>query len=258
MKKEPIYIFVSHSHKDLDGVRVIRNYLESLGAEPILFFLKSQNDKRKITKLIEEEIDARIWFIYCKSENAEVSTWVKSEREYAAKTNKKEVLTIDLEDCIDENNNLKLEWKNAIDEAFIKIKLLRNIYIACASFDRVVVNKIVSYLSNYGINLFYVEKDLRIALDWEEQMVSELDDSTIYLVFVSNNGLSAAWLNNEIQYALKHEKTVLPVFLESETEKIQNNPIELSAFDPYHFDINNIEESSIKLVNHLMELLKVI
>ncbi len=78
MGKNIIYVFVSHSHKDLHAVRLIRNYLEQKGAEPILFFLKSLSDNDEITGLIKREIDARIWFIYCKSENAEQSEWLKA------------------------------------------------------------------------------------------------------------------------------------------------------------------------------------
>lgn len=42
------WIFVSHSHHDLEKVRQIRNYLESRGHNPLLFYLKclTNNDAR--------------------------------------------------------------------------------------------------------------------------------------------------------------------------------------------------------------------
>ena len=39
MEEEKVYIFVSHSHRDIDKVRLVRNYLEEKGAEPIMCFL---------------------------------------------------------------------------------------------------------------------------------------------------------------------------------------------------------------------------
>ena len=62
-KDEKVYIFVSHSHKDINKVRLVRNYLEDRGAEPILFFLKSVTDDNEVEDLIKREIDARLWFL---------------------------------------------------------------------------------------------------------------------------------------------------------------------------------------------------
>jgi hypothetical protein len=74
------WIFVSHSHLDLDKVRQIRNFLEAEGHKPLLFFLKCLADQdARLPILIREEIMARTWFILCKSEHAEVSQWVRDE-----------------------------------------------------------------------------------------------------------------------------------------------------------------------------------
>ena len=39
-KGEGGYVFVSHSHVDVQDVRKIRNFLEQEGMEPILFYLR--------------------------------------------------------------------------------------------------------------------------------------------------------------------------------------------------------------------------
>lgn len=60
------WIFVSHSHHDLEKVRKIRNYLEMHGANPLLFFLKCLNDDdARLPELINDEILARNWFVLC-------------------------------------------------------------------------------------------------------------------------------------------------------------------------------------------------
>ena len=43
-KKQGAWIFVSHSHRDLEKVRQIRNELEKRGHNPLLFFLKCLED----------------------------------------------------------------------------------------------------------------------------------------------------------------------------------------------------------------------
>lgn len=76
------YFFVSHSHLDIEKVRIIRNIIEeTFFYEPILFFLKCLSDENEIQNLIRREINERIWFVYCDSENARKSEYVKKERE---------------------------------------------------------------------------------------------------------------------------------------------------------------------------------
>ena len=76
------WIFISHSHQDVDLVRWIRNHFEKLGFEPLMFYLKCLSDKDEIESLIKREIDEREWFIYADSPSARESKWVKTEREY--------------------------------------------------------------------------------------------------------------------------------------------------------------------------------
>lgn len=42
------WVFISHSHQDISLVRKIRNHLESLGFEPLMFFLKCLSDDDEI------------------------------------------------------------------------------------------------------------------------------------------------------------------------------------------------------------------
>ena len=96
MNKDGGWIFISHSHLDIDIVRRIRNKLEDRGFEPLMFFLKCLNDDNEIESLIKREINEREWFIYVESDNAANSRWVKSEREYIAQLSGKKVFTIDI------------------------------------------------------------------------------------------------------------------------------------------------------------------
>jgi hypothetical protein len=73
------WIFVSHSNKDIYNVRSIRNFLENKGHNPILFYMRSLNDKHLLPKLLKREIAARNFFVLCHSQNADLSHWVQEE-----------------------------------------------------------------------------------------------------------------------------------------------------------------------------------
>ncbi len=62
-KPEGAWIFVSHSNKDIEEVREIRNHLERRGHNPLLFFLKCIEDAEELRVLLKREIEARQIFL---------------------------------------------------------------------------------------------------------------------------------------------------------------------------------------------------
>lgn len=77
-----IWVFLSHSNKDYEKVRQVRNILEQQGYRPLMFFLNCLNDDNEIDGLIKREIDSREKFILCDSKNAQNSKWVQEEVNY--------------------------------------------------------------------------------------------------------------------------------------------------------------------------------
>lgn len=77
-----IWVFLSHSNKDYEKVKSVRDKLERDDFRPIMFFLKCLEDNDEIDDLIKREIDVRTRFILCDSENARKSDWVQKEIEY--------------------------------------------------------------------------------------------------------------------------------------------------------------------------------
>lgn len=76
------WVFISHSSKDFESVRLVRNALEKKGYRPILLYLKCMDNENEIDALLKREIDARHWFILCDSPNAQASKYVQSEVKY--------------------------------------------------------------------------------------------------------------------------------------------------------------------------------
>lgn len=96
-----IWIFLSHSNKDYEKVRQVRNLLEEQSLRPLMFFLHCLNDDDEIDSLIKREIDCRTRFILCDSENARKSCWVQKEVDYI-KSQNRICETIDLSKGMDE------------------------------------------------------------------------------------------------------------------------------------------------------------
>jgi len=90
------WIFLSHSNKDFEKVREIRNELEKRGHKPIMFYLKClENDNAILPELLRREIAAREWFILCDSPNAQASRYVRDEVELIKSMEGKTIEVVD-------------------------------------------------------------------------------------------------------------------------------------------------------------------
>lgn len=146
IKQEDIWIFLSHSNKDYEKVRLVRNMLEEHSMRPLMFFLHCLNDDEELDSLIKREIDCRTRFILCDSENARNSHWVQKEVEYILSQNRI-CETIDLEDSID---NIYNKLKSFIRQTKVFISYNREEYsTALQVYNRLSKYDLKAYLDNY-------------------------------------------------------------------------------------------------------------
>lgn len=131
-----IWVFLSHSNKDYEKVRQVRNLLEEQGFRPLMFFLNCLNDDDEVESLIKREIDSRQRFVLCDSTNAQNSKWVQEEISYIKSRNRLWE-RIDLDNSIDD-----------ICKALARFKSRNTIYINNVPDDQKLVNSIVSYLQS--------------------------------------------------------------------------------------------------------------
>lgn len=93
-----IAVFLSHSYKDIEKIRKIRDILETLGCEPLMFYLKClDDDNSELEDFIMREISARNIFLYCKSQNSEKSVWVQKELAYIKQLDTSRLYTVDID-----------------------------------------------------------------------------------------------------------------------------------------------------------------
>lgn len=136
-----IWIFLSHSNKDFEEVRKVRNVLEEHGFRPIMFFLKCMDDPerlKRLPQLIYNEIDYRTHFIYCKSENAENSNWVKDEIRHIQNTNRSyEVVDLNSSDTDIRKviENYKKKFSFFISYAYKDVEFAKAIFERLSKYD---------------------------------------------------------------------------------------------------------------------------
>lgn len=208
------YIFVSHSHKDIAVVRKIRNELEGRGFEPILFYLRcmdngDEESKTKLRELIQQEINARNFFLYVDSEHARASKWVQDELEYV-KSQNKDVKIIQLDDV-----------KNNINEEALKSKVIAalkraNVYLSYSTRDRMLVKEMTEVLLQYDYRVNDPADFPGVGEDWLSSIVAKIEEvarNGIFLCVVTPTFLQSEYCMREYQYALKANAIVVPAFI---------------------------------------------
>ncbi len=217
------YFFISHSHLDIEKVRIIRNIIEeTFFYEPILFFLKCLSDENEITSLVKREIEERIWFVYCKSENAEKSKYVKQEREHIAnliKNGKKiNVLNVELDKFEIWDENCHNYIQKQIEYQIKKTKL----FASYSNIDRANVLPIIDYFIVNNIRVWHTN-DIVVGDFWATSVKSKIKEHSYkdgaFLLFISNNSLNSNYVYSEIENAIENNSFIIPVIMANTKEE---------------------------------------
>lgn len=234
-------VFLSHSSKDIEKVRQIRDILEALDYEPLLFHLKClDDDNENLETFIKKEIEARNVFIYCKSENSDSSPWVQKELEYIKSFDTKRLFTIDITLPLSQTLVVLLE---SITEIIKK----NRVFISCShanpdkEFGDYLENLLVD--NNYDVIRFKV---LDYGKDIEHKKA--LQEATTFISIISPNSLKSVYCRSELERALyDYENSpavfsnkIVPIFYGVPGTIIRRSSILPSSLD--HF--NGIEIST--------------
>lgn len=192
VQDKDIWIFLSHSNKDYEVVRKVRNILEEHNLRPIMFFLKCLDDDCEIDDLIKREIDCRTRFILCDSPNARSSKWVKREIEYVTDI-QKEYEIIDITKPIEE-----------IAYSLANIKKDVNLYISYSRYDYELAKHIYSRLIKYDYYIFFDNVTLlpdNFAEQIKASLVNAANKGNILLVYTDNYTRSE-WCYRELMITI--------------------------------------------------------
>ena len=217
------FIFISHSHNDIDKVRKIRNDLEKEGFEPLCFYLKCMEDADELASLIQREIDAREWFVFVDSENARSSKWVNMERAYISSKDSKKILTIPLDD------------EDAIGKVVEKITHNLRVFISHSNSDYPIADRIRNKMEQKDYLVYAPTINNKYSLNYMDiqfNAVKEASQEGCVLALISKHNKLDGFVQWEVDLALRDNGTVIPVFLGD----IQLDPkMEWMLKDKQHF-----------------------
>jgi hypothetical protein len=215
MAPEPVsegaWVFLSHSHLDLEKVRRVRNALEAKGHNPLMFFLKCLDDDSGIDDLIRREIEARTWFLLCQSTNANASRWVQEEVRIIKGLEGKVYEEIDLDGDLES----QVERVTALSRR-------ATVFISYARSDTEAAQAIHEALVANDFDVG-IDTDVAPMSDWEAK-TNELIDAAIdrgfFLLLLSPEALQSVWVRHELEHALARQEeigrrgSVIPILVE--------------------------------------------
>lgn len=237
--KDKITVFLSHSHKDIDKVRKIRDVLETLNCEPLTFFLKClDDDNEELEEFIKKEIEARNIFVYCKSINSEQSDWVQKELQHIKSFDEKRLYTIDLDKAFEYSLVVLLK-------DIINIIHRNTIIIWRGKASAEISLSIGNFLQERGFLVHYFEPNIQCERDWNkmqvwewtsvhdryssyiEEQVLDLADKGVFLPIISNELSDGGWnsfMSSKIIHTINKKQGIysLPLFLDIEVSEGSN------------------------------------
>ena len=237
--EEGAWIFLSHSHRDLEEVRLVRNELEQKGHNPLMFFLKCLNDDSELDDLIKREIEARTWFLLCDSPNARRSRWVQKEIEMIMSLEGKVYKTINLEDDFEE----QLKEIQALEKR-------ATIFFSYSFRDKEIALVIWDKLLENDFGVFQPDEFADIKTEFTRGLI-EASKKGFFLVLLGSMtkypNISER-IKDEVDYArsLSFQKNIIAIMTEEQSEDFKN--VFSKIFD---FTEGTLEDNMAKLIEYL-------
>lgn len=203
--KEGGWVFLSHSHQDITKVRRLRNHLEKLGFEPLMFYLKCLSDEDEIEDLIKREIRERDWFIYADSPNARRSQWVKTEREYIEELTGKNVFTVDL------SADIETQLKQ-IEHIARQMK----VFLSYVHRDKPLMQRIRKKLLEKDMMVLSDEENIPVGENWHDAILLSVEQASkngFVLALLTETAVRSPFMQSEIREALRLHGKVVPIYV---------------------------------------------
>jgi hypothetical protein len=212
-KKANGWVFLSHSSKDYQDVKIVRNYLEENGFSAIMFYLKSLEEPSRIKdikRLLKWEIEDRNIFVSCNSQYAKKSKWFRWERRYAKCLTNKIYREIDMDKLKYERCTQLSKLDSLIKEA--------TLFFLYSHKDNDKVDEVYDFLETRGFRTFKDTRDIKIGNDFEKKVdaaiKSTIEKGTV-LIFLSKNAIESKWFWKEKSMALNQDAFIIPILLDS-------------------------------------------
>jgi len=251
--QEGAWIFLSHSTKDWDEVRLVRNLLEERGHKPLVFFLKCLTEHSELDELIRREIEARTWFLLCESDNARASSWVQTEVAYIKALQGKYHEQVNLNEAIE----TQIE---RIDRLCKRVTAFLSYHRA----DRPHARRIGEALVKQDYSVWLDIEALAPGSNWEQEITSAIDRAVergFVLVLLSTDSVQSEFVMHELRYALDkstraaHGANIVPIMLNDPRVIQRAMPpslqLMLGGIQWFDFSQGDLDTNITKLVAHM-------
>lgn len=239
---DDIWVFLSHSNKDFDKVRILRNKMEDRGMRPLMFFLKCLDDDPEIFELLKREIDVRPRFFLCESDNSKSSKWVQREVQYI-KSKDRAYITVDMDDV------------DSFEAKIQEMKSRSQVFISYSRNDISIANAIGTALRHKGFQVFDFIKDfipLGVPMaKYLKDKITEISNRGYFLPIITENSANSQFMQRELLLASKNDAYILPVI--HNAEHIDPTTKYLISNVPYRYELD--PEVSAKSIKGLCEKL---
>lgn len=238
---DDIWVFVSHSTKDFEKVRIIRNKMEEIGMRPLLFYLKCLKDKPEVLELLKREIDVRPRFLLCDSPNARASEFVDEEVRYIKSLNR-QYITVNLDN------------ESSYDEKIRELKRRSQIFLSYLRQDYDLVRKLTKALQEAGFSVWHDREQICTGCNYQDSIntaIKETMDKGYFIPIISKSSLSSLRCQGELQAATNFDKTfpdqrIIPVCIDDESFKLYSNLFPLLC--------DGTEEGILKTVKQIQSI----
>ena len=205
---DALWVFLSHSSKDYDQVRELRNIMEEKGMRPLMFFLKCLDEAPEIFNLIKREIDARERFILCDSENARASEWVQKEVEYI-KSKQRAYVTINLNDPASYERQVR------------ELKRRSQIFMSYSRKNQQIAEAIGAALRERGFNMYDASEEIPTGVDFRITLANTIARSAIdgyFLAIITPDYCRSSYCMKELSYAAGMGCAIIPCLIGGNSE----------------------------------------
>lgn len=199
------WVFLSHSSKDYNEVKIVRDYLEEHSFNALMFYLKCLDydpTGDETQKLIYREIDARNIFVLCNSQHAQSSDWVKDEVSYVKKSSNK----IYTELNIDNMKQRKCTELSILDDLINSSTL----YLIYGSKDKEIATNISEFLSLEGFKVFIGNQ---IQKTYINESMAEIKKDSMIILFINTNTLESQWYRTLLEYMNSNQINVINIYI---------------------------------------------
>jgi TIR domain len=89
--------------------------------------------------------------------------------------------------------------------------MIGQVFLSHSTHDLVWAERLKASIEGMGVPVYLAEQDVRPGMNLAEKVTQAIDASEVVVVLISDNSVSASYVNHEIGCALKAKKVIIPL-----------------------------------------------